>query len=189
MKLKDAVERRADEKKFDFKKPDWRKVVRAIDLARFAPAAGNYYSSRFIIVTDEKVIKKLSDASQQPFVGQAKMVVVVVSDKTGLVRAYADRGEAYSRQHVGAAIQNFLLGLEQEKLITSWVWYFVDDQVKSALDIPSKMQVEGIFPVGKKAKVRGKRNKRNARLETILFFEKYGEKRMDPPIKNTRETH
>lgn len=188
MDLKKAVEKRADAKVFDFKKVDWRKVVRAIDFARFAPAAGNYFSTRFILVTDEDVIAKLAEASQQPFVGRAKTCVVVVSDNKGLVRAYADRGEQYSRQHAGAAIENFLLGLENEKLITSWVWYFVDDQVRQILDIPESVVVEGIFPIGAKAKVT-RVEKRTARLDNILFFGKYGEKKMVPYPKHSRDTH
>jgi nitroreductase len=186
MNLRDAVEKRADAKVFDFKKPDWRKVVRAIDFARFAPAAGNYFSTRFILVSDEDVISRLAAASQQPFVGRAKTVVVVVSDNKGLIRAYAERGEMYSRQHVGAAIENFLLGLENEKLITSWVWYFVDEQVRRILDIPEDVSVEGIFPIGAKAKV-SRIEKRSAKLDNILFFGKYGNKKMVPDVIASRE--
>lgn len=188
MKLRDAIENYNNIKRFDLKKPDWRAVVRAIDFARFAPAAGNYYSARFILVSDENVISKLAEASQQAFVGKAKTVVVVVSDTKGLVRAYGERGERYSRQHAGAAIENFLLGLEEEKLVTSWVWYFVDDQVRRILNIPEDVKVEGIFPVGKKTKIRVS-EKRSAKLDNVLFFGKYGEKKMTQYPKHSRDTH
>lgn len=177
MKLRDAIESRNDCKRYDSKKVDWRKVIRAIDAARFAPAAGNYYSARFILIDDEDVIAKLARSSQQAFIGGAKMCVVVTSDNKNLVRAYAERGDMYSRQHVGAAIENFLLALEEEKLVTSWVWYFVDEQVRRALDIPESVSVEGIFPIGKATKVRVK-EKRSVKLDNILYFGKYGEKKM-----------
>lgn len=177
MKLKSAIESRCDIKHYDLKKPNWRKVVRAIDAARFAPAAGNYYSARFILVDDEDVIAKLAEASQQNFISGAKMVVVVVSDEKGLVRAYGERGSRYSRQHVGAAIENFLLALEEEKLATSWVWYFVDEQVRDILDIPENVKVEGIFPIGGMKKITRK-VKRSAELDNVLFFGKYGNKKM-----------
>ncbi len=71
MQLKDAVENRKSVRKFHHKKPDWRKIIRAIDSARFAPSAGNNFVIRFILVSDEKKIEKLGEASQQPFVGKA----------------------------------------------------------------------------------------------------------------------
>ena len=186
MKLRDAVEGRSDEKSYDLKVPGWRKIVRAVDAARFAPAAGNYYSARFILVTDESVIERLAEASQQDFIRKAKVCVVVASDNKGLVRAYGDRGEMYSRQHVGAAIENFLLALEAEKLVTSWVWYFVDEQVKDILGIPEGKSVEGIFPIGVRRKGSVK-VKRNAKLDNILFFGKWGNKKMVAPTVVGRE--
>jgi nitroreductase len=186
MNLRSAVEKRADIKRFDLRAPDWRAVIRAIDFARFAPGVGGTFSARFIVVQDEKVIGKLADASQQAFVGKAKICVVVVSDDSHLVRSYDERGELYARRHCGAVIENFLLGLENEKLATSWVWYFEDEQVRSALDIPESVKVEGIFPVGKKTKVRSK-EKRIAALDKILFFEKYGNKKMVGTTKHSKD--
>ena len=188
MKLKDAIENRIDVKRFDLKKPDWRKIIRAIDVARFGTSAGNHFSVRFILVTDEDVIQKLADASQQSFIGKAKSVVVVASDPAGLVRSYGDRGVKYCRLQAGVAIQNFLLGLEEEKLVTSWVWYFEDEQVKRVLGIPEGVNVEGIFPVGVQTKVAGKA-KRNVKLENILFFGKYGEKKMVGHTKLSRDAY
>jgi len=45
---------------------------------------------------------------QQDFVKQAHFVVAVVSDNSGLVRSYKERGERYAKQQAGAAIENFL---------------------------------------------------------------------------------
>jgi len=187
MKLRNAVEKRTDVKRFDLKKPDWRAVVRAIDAARFGTSAGNHFSTRFILVQDEKAIEKLAGACQQSFVGKAKMVVVVVSDTSSLIRSYADRADRYCRLQAGAAIQNFLLALGEEKLVTSWVWYFEDEQVKRVLNVPGGVKVEGIFPIGGKTKVVGK-EKRNAKLENILFFGKYGERKMSPKVEVGRDT-
>ncbi len=186
MKLRDAIEGRVDVKRFDLKKPDWRKVVRAIDAARFGTSAGNHFSVRFILVSDERVIGKLASASQQSFVKKAKCCVVVVSDPSSLIRSYEERGVKYCRLQAGVAIQNFLLGLEEEKLVTSWVWYFEDSQVKDILGIPEGANVEGIFPVGKGMK-NAKKVKRNVKLDNVLFFGKYGNKKMAPQVRVGRE--
>ncbi|MFH0808347.1 MAG: nitroreductase family protein [archaeon] len=186
MKLKDAVENRCDVKRFDLGKPDWRAIVRAIDFARFGTSAGNHFAVRFILVSDADVIGKLAQASQQPFIGKAKYVVVVVSDPSSLIRSYEDRATKYCELQAGVAIQNFLLGLEEEKLVTSWVWYYEDEQVKRILNIPGTVSVQGIFPVGKVTKITGK-EKRDVKLENILFFGKYGEKKMTPRVVVGRE--
>ena len=182
MKLRDAIESRTDVKRYDAKAPDWRKIVRAIDAARFGTNAGNHFATRFILIDDEEVIAELSGASQQVFVGKAKAVVVVVSDPSKLVRSYDDRGDKYCRLQAGVAIQNFLLALEAEKLMTSWVWYFADEQVKRLLSIPGGANVEGIFPIGNKSKIVSHEKKREVKLDNIMFFGKYGNKKMTPAI-------
>jgi nitroreductase len=182
MKLRDAIKKRTDVKRYDLKAVDWRKIVRAIDAARFGTSAGNHFATRFILVKDEDVIAKLADASQQTFVGKAKSVVIVVSDPSSLVRSYSDRGEKYCRLQAGVAIQNFLLALEEEKLVTSWVWYFADEQVRSILDIPKGANIEGIFPIGNRSRVVSHEKKREVKLNNIMFFGKYGNKKMIPDL-------
>jgi nitroreductase len=186
MKLIDAIKNRVDVKRFDLKKPNWRKVLRAIDAARFGTSAGNHFSTRFILVQDEKLIKKIVDACQQDFIGRAKCVVVAVSDPSSLIRSYDERGERYCRLQAGAAIQNFLLALEEEKLVSSWVWYFVDEQIKNILSIPEKVNVEGVFPIGILPKA-VRRVKREVKLDNVLFFDKYGERKMVGMTKHSRD--
>lgn len=187
MELRDAIEKRKDVKVYDLKAPDWRAVVRAIDAARFATSAGSHFSARFILVSDKKVIKKLTDVCQQSFVGKASYLVVAVSDPSGLIRSYGDRGEGYCAKQIGSAVQNFLLALEEEKLVTSWVWYFDDEQVKNILDIPESARVEGIFPIGREIRIKKRPHRGAVKLDNILFFEKYGEKKMKGEIKHSRD--
>ena len=66
MELKTAIKKIRSVKKYLDKKPDWRKIIKAIDMARFAPTAGD--TLRFILVSDEKKISKLAEAAEQDFV-------------------------------------------------------------------------------------------------------------------------
>lgn len=182
MKLRDAIEKRKSVRRFMAKKPNWRKIIRAIDAARFAPSAGNQFVTKYILVSDEKKIAKISDATQQDFVGTAKFVVVVVNDDSKLVRSYGDRGVRYGGQQAGASIQNFLLALEEEGLATTWIGYFFDDKIKVALDIPDKMSVEAVFPIGIETKVKASR-KMKTDLENIIYFDKWKNNKMVPHIK------
>ena len=182
MQLQDAIKKRKSVRRYFNKKPDWRKIIRAIDMARFAPSAGNQFSLKFILVSDEKKITKLSEATQQDFVGTAKYIVVAVSDNSKLVRSYGDKGLRYAPQQAGAAIENFLLALTEQGLATTWVGYFYDEQVKDILSIPEDLSVEGIFPIGKETKVKTS-EKPKTDLENLLYFNKWKNKKMTPHTK------
>ncbi len=179
MRLKDAIKGRKSVKRFSHKRPNWRKIIRAIDAARFAPSAGNQYVMKYILISDPKKIKLLAQASQQTFVGTAQFVVVAVSDDSKLVRSYGERGKIYSCQQAGASIQNFLLALTEQKLVTTWVGYFYDDQVKDILDIPEKFTVEALFPIGRETKLTTHKKKKPD-LQNLLYFDSYGNKLMVP---------
>ncbi|MCK4996929.1 nitroreductase family protein [Candidatus Pacearchaeota archaeon] len=178
MNLKEAITTRKSVKHFSYKKVDWKKIVRAIDYARFAPTAGNKFVNKFILVSDEKKIKELATASQQEFVGEAKYIVIVTSDEKKLIQSYDDRGKRYAPQQAGAAIQNFLLGLTEQKLSTMWVGHFYPEQIHRIFKIPEKMKIEAIFPIGKARNIRTK-PKLKEKLENYLYFEKYGKSKMN----------
>ncbi len=186
MQLQDAIKKRKSVRRYFDKKPDWRKIIRAIDMARFAPSAGNQFALKFILDSDKKKITKLSEATQQDFVGTAKYVVVAVSDDSKLVRSYGDRGVRYASQQAGAAIENFLLALTEQNLVTTWAGYFYDEQVKDILGIPENLSVEGIFPMGKETKIKTP-EKPKMDLENILYFDKWKNKNMTLHTKVSME--
>ncbi|HJX50562.1 MAG TPA: nitroreductase family protein, partial [Candidatus Nanoarchaeia archaeon] len=107
-------------------------------------------------------------------------IVVVCTDPSLAKNAYEERGEKYTRQQAGAAIENFLLKIEEKGLETCWVGYFVDYLIKEALHIPTEINVEAIFPIGVESKKPGTtiRKKQKIELDRILYFNKWKNKRM-----------
>jgi len=188
MKLKDAIEVRKSVRRFHHRKPNWRKILRAIDAARFAPSAGGKFVMRFILVSNEKKIAEIAAATQQGFVGTAKYVVVAVSDDSKLIQSYSEKGVRYAAQQAGAAIENFLLALTEEKLVTTWVGHFYDEQIRRTLDIPEGLSIEAVFPIGVETKSKIKRAvSRKTKLENVIYFDKWGEEKMVPHIKVSRD--
>ena len=182
MELDKAIKSRSSVKKFNSKKPDWRDIIECIDAARYAPMAGGNYTLKFILVDDSEKIRNIAEACQQPFVGTAHYIVVACSNPSRTTNAYGKQGEVFLRQQAGAAIENFLLKLEESGLSTCWVGYFVEEQIKHVLQIPENIQVEALFPIGfeyEKKKVK----KAKIDLDNILYFNSYGEKKMRPPRK------
>ena len=176
MDLDKAITNRHSVRKFSNKKPSWKTIIECMDSVRYTPMAGNNFTLKLILVDDAKKIQKIAEACQQPFVSQAKYVVVVCSDSSRPKNAYEKRGEVFVRQQAGAAIQNFLLKIEEAGLSTCWVGYFVEEQIKRALKISEKIQVEAVFPIGYEYLKPRKRLKID--LDKILYFNTYKNKRM-----------
>jgi nitroreductase len=181
MDLNKAIQSRHSVKKFKDKKPDWRKIIECIDSARCAPMAGNNFTLKFILVNDRTKIQKISEASQQPFISQAKYIVVVCSNPSITTNAYGKKSEIYCRQQAGAGIQNFLLKIQEIGLSTCWVGNFVEEQIKRTLKIPAGINVEAIFPIG--FEFEKQKRKTKIELDRILYFEAYGNKKMKSPKK------
>jgi predicted oxidoreductase (fatty acid repression mutant protein) len=59
------------------------------------------------------------------------------------------------------------------------VGHFVDEQVKDILSIPKDMNVEALFPIGYPMKK--PESKRIIDLDNVLYFNKYGNKKMNTP--------
>jgi nitroreductase len=181
MDLDKAIHGRHSVRKFSNKKPNWRTIIECIDAVRYAPMAGGCYTLKFIFVDDEEKIKKIADAAQQAFISQTKFVVVVCSDPSRICNEYGkDNGEVWARQQAGAAIQNFLLKVEESGLATCWIGYFIEEQIKRILKIPEKWNVEALFPIGYEY---SKPRTRKARidLDRILYFNYYDNKKMKKP--------
>ncbi len=176
MELDKAIKSRKSIRKFSSKKPNWEDIIECIDSMRYAPMAGDNFTLKFILVEDKEAIEKISESSQQDFFSQAHYVVVVCSIPSRTVTLFGKKGEIYSKQQAGAAIQNFLLKVEEKKLATCWIGHFVEEQIKRELRIPDNANIEAIFPVGYEFKKQKASKKIN--LDNVLYFKKYGNKRM-----------
>jgi len=177
MELDKAIKSRQSVRKFKSKKPNWRNIITAIDCARYAPMAGNNFTLKFIIVEDKEKIQKISDACQQDFVSQAQYLVVVCSNPSRTINSYGKQGETYFRQQAGAGIQNFILKLTELGLSTCWVGHFIESQIKRELKIPENVYVESVLPIGYEYE-KPRTRKEKIDLDSILYFEKYGNKKM-----------
>ncbi len=109
-----------------------------------------------------------------------------MTDDSKLVQDYAERGGRYGAQQAGAAIQNFLLSLTEQKLVTTWVGHFYDEKVKRVLDIPDDLKVEAIFPIGRETK-NIINPRRKMKLDQILYYDSWKNKLMIPEQKFSKD--
>lgn len=183
MDFEKVVRERKSVRKYSPKKPSLDKVIQTIELARLAPAAGNQNVLKYILIDDKKTIDELAIASQQRFISQAGYVIAVVSDSKILKRSYNDRGEKYTKHQAGAAIENLLLAITNNNLVSCWIGYFYDEKVKRILEIPDDLEVEGLFPIGLKVPGENNIQKRKPELDNILYFNKYNNKNLKDQTK------
>lgn len=176
------VKRRRSTKRFSEKKPNWKKVVRAIDLARFIPAAGNIQTTKFILVQDKDKIKQAADAAQQPFIKKAPMLIVVTSNRKKVKELYDYNNKGFSEQQAGASIQNLLLALTDQKIASCWVGFFDETLMKQIFSVPASETIEAVIPIGFRTKTISQGNdfKDKPDLENMVYFEEHGEKEMNP---------
>lgn len=179
MELQDAIKKRKSVRRFSSKKPDWRAIIESIHTAQYAPMAGGIFHLKFLIVDDEKLIEELAKWSEQAFISEAKYVVVVVSDMGMVTTPFPRMGEHFSPQQTGAAIQNFLLSLEEFGLSTCWIGHMNEEKIGKVLKIPDDYTIEALFPIGySNEKKKIKKSGPKSDIYNILYFNQWENNRM-----------
>lgn len=162
------------------KEVDWRDVVDAIDCANNIPLAGNISVLKFLMVEDEEKISKIASASQQDFINNSSIAVIVCSNKEQLVRNFGKvDGERFAHQEAGAAIQNFLLKIADLGLGACWIGHFSEKIIRRLFKVDKAWDIEALIVVGREAKktLGEERGIVKPRIEDTVFFEEWDEKK------------
>lgn len=182
MSIDKIIQSRRSVREFSDKKPDWRDIIDALDAVRYAPMAGNAFTLKFIVVNDKKKIKAIAEAAQQDFIAKAHYIVVVCTQKRLAKTSFGERSEVYLRQQAGAAIENFLLALEEKGLAACWIGHVFYEMVKPLLKIKKEdIQIEAIIPIGyeQKKKLGKPKPVKKIDLDNILYFNTWENRKME----------
>jgi len=149
-------------------------VEKLIDTARWAPSAGNIQPWEFIVVRDQEIKKRLSEAAlNQTFIEEAPVVIVVCANVVLSGQGYGSRGaNLYCLQDTAAATQNMLLAAQAIGLATCWVGAFNEEEARKVLNIPSGIRPVAMIPVGHPNEKPIARSRR--RLSEIVHHETFG---------------
>jgi len=153
-----------------------KEIEKLIEVARWAPSAGNIQPWEFIIVRDSKIKQGLCKAAlDQEFIKEASVVIVVCANPMRSAQGYGLRGiNLYCLQDTAAATQNILLAAYAMGLATCWVGAFDEEKAKEVLGVPEGVRPVAIVPVGHSAEKPRVRSRR--RLSEIIHRETFGEK-------------
>lgn len=151
----DLLSKRRSSRKFTTGKIEQEKIEKLLQAALLSPIARNLHSCEFIVIEDEKMIKKL--AASKPngagFLANAPLGIVIIGN--------TDTTDVWVEDASIAAI-NIQLEAESLNLGSCWIQirnrHFSESKtagkyIEEHLDIPINYEVEAIIAIGHKASV------------------------------------
>jgi len=121
---------------------------RVIEAARRAPSGKNFQPWKFIVVKDQAIKEKLAEASRgQRFIAQAAVVIVACAYPEKSYQKQGNYMQSWSID-VTCALDHLMLQAREEGLGTCWIGAFEEDKVKPILNIPDKVKVLALTPLG-----------------------------------------
>jgi nitroreductase len=140
-------------------------VGRIVEAARLTGSAMNAQPWHFIVVQDRDTLRDLGRLARSgPYVAQAPLAVVVVTDKSRFAVSDASR-----------AIQSMMLAAWADGVGSNWVGFGGLDEVKTLLNVPMALDVVAIVPFGYPARPIGRGKKQRKALRDIAHRERYGQ--------------
>ncbi len=176
MNVFDSIKGRRSIRKYLQKPVEFDKISVILQAGSFAPSSGNLQDYRFIVVSKKSLIQGIaSECTEQYWIAQAPILIVVCADSETTERYYGLRGQRlYCIQNCAAAIQNILLTAHYLGLGACWVGSFNEDYVKDSLRIPEKVRPQAIITLGYPDELPD--DKESQPLEHMVYFNEYGAK-------------
>jgi len=112
-----------------------------LEAARLAPSAGNRRPWRFVVVQEMSRKNAVAEAANnQVFMNDAAAIVVAVCDPEVSPRWY-EKDTMIALEHMVLAATSIGYG-------SCWIGAFNEDAIKHLLNIPARMKVTAILPIG-----------------------------------------
>lgn len=119
---------------------------RIMKQTRLSPTWANKQGVRYVIVEDPEILLKVGEATDQKWVKGAPMLIVVcISPATSGKNA---NGLQYFPVDAAICLTQLILSATNEGLGTCWMGWFNEDKIKAILEIPKKIRVIGLTPLG-----------------------------------------
>jgi len=168
----DKFKTRRSIRKYSQEPIDWETIYHIIEAGANAPCAGNIQNYKVVIVQDKKKKYEISRiASQQYWLSDAPLLLIIVRDSRHVCEIYPGEGKTYCIQNSAAVIENILMMAHFYDLGACWVESYDNEVLKEFLSVPQELTIDAIVPLGypKENPVVSKQP-----MVSCVFFEKYG---------------
>ncbi len=146
MDVRKAIQLRRSIRSYESLDVEEEKLFRVLDAGRLSPSAGNRQERRFVIVSDARKRKALSEAANnQPFVAQAPVVIAACSVETEYVMKC---GQPAYPIDTAIAVDHMTLQAVEEGLGTCWIGAFDEKKAKEILNIPDNVRIVQLLTLG-----------------------------------------
>lgn len=146
MDVRHAIQTRRSIRDYEPREVEKDKLVKVLDAGRLSPSAGNRQERRFVVVSDARKRKALSEAANnQSFVAEAPLVIAACSVETEYVMKCGQ--QAYPID-TAIAVDHMTLQAVEEGLGTCWIGAFDEKKVKEILNIPDSVRVVQLLTLG-----------------------------------------
>jgi len=140
-------------------------LEKILEAARLAPSAKNRQPWYFILVQELERKKLLAKAAMnQEFIADANVVIVALAD--------SEASPKWFKHDVMIAVEHMVLASTSLGYGTCWIGAFSEEQVKKLLNIPEKLTVVALLPIGVPNEDPPPRPRKN--ITEIFFSEEYG---------------
>jgi nitroreductase len=171
MDLMEAIKTRRSIRKYRETRVPENLLKEVLNAARLAPSADNAQPWKIIVVRDEQMKHKVTQACNgQKFLIQAPVVLVVC----GIPEEAFQTVGGYMSSHVidaSIALDHITLAAHSLGLGTCWVAWFKEEKVKDILGIPEDVRVVALTPLGYPDESPERPSRKN--LEELIAYDKY----------------
>lgn len=191
MDIDKCIKERRSTRSFLNKDVTYEQIADILDAARYAPSSGNLQNWSFIIVREKEKKEKIAEAcSQQYWLADAPVLIIVCSVLDKIKEVYGSRGEAlYSIQNCAAAMQNILLKAHSLGLSTCWISAFDEKLLSRSFKLEEDIRPQAVIAAGY-----GKEYEKESTrfpLTSMVHFEEWNNKKRNaslwPLIKHLRK--
>lgn len=145
MNVLDAIKTRKSIRKYLDKPVEEEKLKMVLEAGRLAPSASNRQEWRFVVARDPETRKKLADAAEQAFVGQAPVVIAACAETDEHIMTC---GQPCYTVDLAITLDHITLRAVELGLGTCWIGHFYEGQVKEILGIPDEIRVVELMLLG-----------------------------------------
>ena len=169
MDVYQAIEKRCSVRSYLRKPVEEDKLNRVLEAGRLSPSARNDQERKFIVVRDARRRVQLADAAGQAFIGDAPVIIAVVSTNPGRI---LHCGVPAGPVDCAIAIDHITLAATAEGLGTCWIGHFEQDACRKVLNVPPAAQIIELLALGYPGKQSDKPKNRKP-IDEVVCYETY----------------
>jgi nitroreductase len=168
MALLDTIRKRYSCRAYQQRPVEQEKFDLLFEAARLAPSARNTQDWRFVVVTDNKIKRRLAEVTNRPDVFEkAGAIIAACSNSDYIMRC----GQPIGPIDISIALEHIALQAAELGLGTCWIGSFETQKVRTILAVPDDIQIIELMTVGYPADTPKQPNREP--VENIVCYEKW----------------